>query len=403
MTTNANQNNTGEMGSQQTNPKVKTQTIDDYRHFLTTINWVEKLLLFMSKTELYILQYCTRSTRMTLTSVGAMVVITGILAFFSSFFAVKSSFFRADQSLSAMIIPFFVALAYAGAIMAFDREIVSATDKRAAWMRIPFAVLIGIVIAFPIELQLQQGRIGAELKKIAEERTKDKTEEIKKFEKYNDQLFEETVLPLKEKQKNLTTLRDQEQKSAIWEAQPEHGLCRGRCAEHKANAEAYQKQLDQIKIDIEEARGKVDSDKRVLENIARIAQIKAEKIADENSSYDLLSQAVALHSIYNSQDYGGTARTLGWFLRFFFVCFELFPVLIKMTMPYTEYHAYLDARMRLNVNKRIALTNHKLAYYRDNPEKISLDDEITDIMAQIGEDREIDITRPNDTHDTRQG
>lgn len=398
MTTNINQGNTGETGSRQTNSKVNMQANEDYRHFLTTLNWIERLLLFMSKTELYILQYCTRSTRMTLTSVGAMVVITGILAFFSSFFAVKNSFFRADQTTSAMIIPFFVALGYAVAIMAFDREIVSATDKRAAWMRIPFAVLIGIVIAYPIELQLQQGRISAELKKIAEERTKDKTDEIKKLEIYNEQLLEEAILPLKEKQKNLTTLRDQEQQSAAWESQPEHGLCRGRCAEHKANAEKYQEQLDQIKIAIEEERAKVDNDKRALDNKARIGDLKAEKIADENSSYDLLSQAVALHSIYKSPDYGGTVRTLGWFLRFFFVCFELFPVLIKMTMAYTEYHAYLDSRMRLNVNKRIALTNHKLAYYRDNPDKILMDDtEITDFLAHIGEDREIDINRPRDT------
>ena len=65
-----------------------------------------------------------------------------------------------------------------------------------------------------------------------------------------------------------------------------------------------------------------------------------------------------------------------------------------MTMPYTEYNAYLDARMRLNVNKIIGASNHKLEYYRDNPDKILLDNtEITDMLAMVAEDREIDNMR----------
>jgi hypothetical protein len=383
-------------------PQPQTEE-DRYRHFLTTLNWLERLLLFMSKTELYILQFCTRSTKMTLTSVGAMVCITGILAFFSSLFAIKNSFFKGETWQTtplAVIVPVFVAIIYAGAIMAFDREIVSATDKKAAWIRLLFAGLIGFVIAYPIELQLQMGRISAELKTIAEARNKDKTTEMKKIRDTNDLLIEEALTPLKNKQVSLTKLRDQEQKSADWESQPANGLCRGKCAEHKANAEAYQKQLDEITVKIQEERKRVENDPSYKSNVASVKEIETAKTADVNSSFDLLSQTVALHNIYKSPDYGSSAKLIGLFLKAFFICFELMPVLIKMFMPYTEYHAYLDARMRLNVNKIVGVANHRMREFRDNPDRIELNKtEISDAMAELMEDREIDINKPEDqTH-----
>lgn len=380
--------------------KVNSSSTNDvYCRFLGTLNWLERLLLFMSKTDLFILQFCTRATRMTLTSVGAMVLITGILAFSSSFFAVKNSFFMAQSSALSWLMPFCVACVYAGAIMAFDREIVSATDKRAARMRIPFAVLIGIVISYPIELQMQHGRITAEINKLAELRNQDKVDQNKSLENDILTLKEQTIKPLLDKQASLTRLRDQEQKSADWESQPENGLCRGKCAEHKANAENYQRQLDELKKQIDAESVSISKDERINENKKKIAENNALIEADKNRSHDLLSQAVALHSIYKSEA-GGAAETLGWFLRFFFVCFELFPVLIKMTMPYTEYNAYLDARMRLNVNKIVGAANHKLEFYRDNPDKILLDNtEITDMLAMVAEDREIDnMHHPEGAH-----
>jgi len=370
--------------------KINTKSQELFTTFKSKLNWLERLLLFMSKTDLFILQFCTNTTRMTLGSVGVMVVITGILAFFSSFFALKNSFFMEDSSAMSWIVPICVACVYAGAIMAFDREIVAATDKRAAWMRIPFAILIGFVISYPIELQMQHGRITAEINQMAEARNKDKIDENKLLEKDMVRLKEQTIQPLLDKQASLVKLRDQEQKSADWESQPENGLCRGRCAEHKVNAENYQRQLDELKKQIDAESASISKDERVNEIRKKLLANDTLIQADKNRSHDLLSQAVALHSIYKSEA-GGAAETLGWFLRFFFVCFELFPVLIKMTMPYTEYHAYLDARMRLNVNKIMGVSNYKLEYYRDNPDKIHLDNtEITDMLAMVAEDREID-------------
>jgi hypothetical protein len=364
-----------------------------FRDFMNTFNLLERVLLFMAKAELFVLQYCTRSTRMTLTSVGAMVVITGILAFSSSLFAIKNSFFYEDTRWIAIVVPTLVASLYAGAIMAFDREIVAATDKRAAWMRIPFAFLIGIVISFPIELQLQHGRVVAEIDKMADIRNENKINDINNMKKNIESLKQQTIQPLLAKKDSLENLLKQELESAKWERQPEHGLCRGKCEEHMAKADDYQKQLDQLKLQTDADSKNIESDGRLKDQRAEIKRIEGLIEKDKKRSHDLLSQAVALHSIYKSPE-GSTAETLGWFLRLFFVCFELFPVLIKMTMPYTEYHAYLEARNRLIVNKLIGASNHKLAYYRDNPDKILADKtEVTDMLVDLIEDREIDNMR----------
>jgi hypothetical protein len=369
----------------------------DLYHFLHTLNFLERFLLFMSKTEMNILQYCTRATRMTLTSVGGMVVITGILAFFSAYFTIQTCFFKDDVTWMHQTIPIVVASIYSVAIMAFDREIVSSTTIWAGVIRIPFACLIGVVIAFPMELQLQQGRISAELDKMVAERNQDKYSKISALEGTKNQLLTQSIAPLENKKKSLEKLRDQELQSAEWEQQPEHGLCRGRCEEHKANAQKYQQEIDQVREQIMQEQQRISSGTEATEAIKSIAAIQRQIKEERSNSNDLLSQKVALDAIHKNPVYGGSASTLGAFLMLFFISFELFPVLIKMTMPYTEYHAYLDARMRLNVAKITAISNYWWKGAQNRPEILmSHKTEVTDMFAEVLEDRERDLNHPDD-------
>jgi len=374
---------------------------EEVRHFVRTLNFLDRFLLFMSKTEMKILMNCTRSTRMTLSSVGGMVVITGVLAFFSAFFTIKSCFFRDDLTWMAWGIPVIVATVYSIAIMAFDREIVSSTTLWAGIIRIPFAILIGIVIAFPMELKLQEGRINAELDRMVVERNKGSFEKIKNLEDSRGQLLAQSLSPLESKKSNLEKLRDQEQKSADWESQPENGLCRGRCAEHKANAESYQKQIDQVRELIIQEQNRITVSAEYLEMKKDIEKTNDQMKQERSNSNDLLSQKIALDAIHKHPVYGGSASTLGNFLMLFFICFELFPVLIKLTMPYTEYHAYLDARMRLNVSKIAAISNYWWKDVQNKPEKLmSSTTEVTDLFSEVMEDKEKDLNDPDDPENT---
>ena len=361
----------------------------DLRHFLQTLNFIDRFLLFMSKTEMNILQYCTRSTRMTLTSIGGMVVITGILAYFSAFFTIQTCFFKDDLTWVKWGVPTMVAVVYSVAIMAFDREIVSSTTLWAGIIRIPFAWLIGVVIAFPMELQLQQGRISAELDKMVVERNKDSVGKNKSLEEAKCQLLKQSLAPLESKKNSLEKLRDQELQSANWESKPDHGLCRGKCEEHKVNAEAYQKQIDQVREQIIQEQQRITGSSEYLENKKEIEKTQERMKLERSNSNDILSQKIALDAIHKHPEYGSSARTLGTFLMLFFICFEMFPVLIKMTMPYTEYHAYLDARMRLNVSKIAAISNYWWKDAQNRPEKLMFSKtEVTDMFADVLEDRE---------------
>lgn len=369
-------------------------------HFKETLNVLEKFFLFMSKTEMNILQYCTRSTRLTLTSVGGMVVITGVLAFFSAFFTIKNCFFRGENTEMAWGVSIVAAMMYSIAIMAFDREVVSSTTFWAGVLRIPLAGLIGVVIAFPMELQLQHGRISAELDKIVVERNKPSYSKIKTLEDDQKNLLSQSIQPLESKKVNLEKLRDQEQKSADWESRPENGLCRGKCAEHKSNAEGYQKQIDQVREQIIQEQDRITKSAAYLDMKKEVDTTKESIRNERRNSNDLLSQKVALDTIHKHPEYGSSARSLSFFLMLFFICFEMFPVLIKMTMPYTEYHAYLDARMRINVSKIAAISNYWWKDVQNRPEKLMTSKtEVTDLFAEVLEDKEKDINDPNAPED----
>ena len=111
------------------------------------VNRFERFLLWFSKTDIEALGFCTNETRMTQISIAIMVICTGVFAFFSSFFAIQSNF---QSYIAAM----FVAIIYSITIISFDREIVGATDKSGLIVRVPCAILIALVISYPLEMKL---------------------------------------------------------------------------------------------------------------------------------------------------------------------------------------------------------------------------------------------------------
>lgn len=355
------------------------------------ISPVGRFLLFLSKTDLHVLQFCTSETRMTLSSVGMMVLITGILAYFSSFFAIESTFFRNDESPMAVLIPAFISLIYSMAIVTFDREIVSATDKRAALLRIPFAMVIGFVISFPIELKLQQERIDAQILTTVEVRNAPKIVQITAFNEKIATTKEAELQPFRDSingvVKSIKELEQARDKECL---NPTRKGCGPIADSIDIKATAQKEQLAALRNEYSQREQQVDEliHKRYLSKFEEIEKLQNE-VSRDKQSHDFLTQAIALHEITSSNS---TAAWMSWFLRIFFVMFELFPVLIKMFLPYTEYHAYLDARRRINVNKIIGVTNYEDDEMRKNPGNIKLNrTELTDILEEVMEDRGVDF------------
>jgi Domain of unknown function (DUF4407) len=114
---------------------------------------------FLSKTDQQVIQsqHCSRFVRMTQTSLGVMVFITGLFACLSASFAIYTAF--QDRVLSII-----VGVIWGTMIIVFDREIVSATNKRAVFLRLPLALIIGFAVSVPLEMRLLQDRLDKYLK-----------------------------------------------------------------------------------------------------------------------------------------------------------------------------------------------------------------------------------------------
>lgn len=350
---------------------------------------IKRLFLFLSKTDLHALQFATPITEMTQASIGTMVATTGILAFCSSFFAIETAFFKGDDSFLSVAVPLFVASVYATAIVTFDREIVGVTEKR-LWpslLRVFFAVVLGVVIAFPVELKIMEGKIDEQIT-IETDKTHqillDEKESLKNFihgERENTlAILKEDVAVQQDGVKELTKQVVDERKRV---------MCGATCEKIKLQLEAAQQRLQQKEAILEKTRADIGG--RFTAENARIEEIGEIYTRDWYNNHDLLSQGMALSVITSQND---TARHMSYFLTAFFILFELFPVLVKLSQPYNEYHAYLDARMEINKSKIFLLTNQYLADINEHPEHIRRDgSETTDVLEQLMEDRNLDVRR----------
>jgi len=352
--------------------------------------WTSRFFFYMSKTDMHVLQFCTPETRMTQASLGIMVVITGALAFISSFFAIHSSFFGRGDSFNDIFIPMLVASFYATAIAFFDREIVAATSKWAAVPRAVLAIFIGIVIAFPIEMKLLEGRIDAQIISMVEANNKGKINEIESLKAKISRETKTSLTPLQNALENLN--KDVDKATVRLDEEIKRGNFFG------TKSKDRRKELDQAIARSEKNTAKYQqaiarSEKALSERFkgdrkkisSNLKEIKDEKL----ESHDFLSQAMALHQLVTSNR---TAYILSLFLTIFFILLETFPVLIKIFLPYSEYNAYLDARRKLNISRTFTIANYNLELIESDPAHAhERDVEITDVIEKVMEDRLVDV------------
>lgn len=375
------------------------ETAPDYKksckEWQEKIHGVERFLLWLSKTDMFALQFCTHGTRMILTSMGMSVLITGILAYVSSFFAVESTFFRGEISFPTIMIPLSFSLIYAAGIMFFDRELVSTVGNKVVVgvLRGLFAILIGFVISFPFEIKLQQQAIDEQITRTAEEMNSPK---IKIVNEYREKILKAKDAELQPLSQSIQTLENSIQ--TLTEAHdkeclnPDRKGCGPIADSIKVSRDGQITRLAQLKEEFARKTSSINAD---LEGRYREEKVIVDTLSKEieraKGSHDLLTQAMALHELTNQNQ---MASIMSWALRLFFIMFELFPMLAKLSMPYTEYHAYLDARRTINVSKIIALTNYKDQQIRKDPGNMDLyKTEITDIIAEAMEDNQADLLK----------
>jgi hypothetical protein len=151
--------------------------------------------------------------------IGATVFFTGVLAFFSSAYALFTVF---DSWLAAVIFGLFWGLM----IFNLDRYIVSSMKSRGSFFRnfllatprLVMAVLLALVISKPLELKIFEKEINAELLVMEQEVYKTQEDRIKARYLPQVKAYESDIATLKSEIETKTAARDAKALAALQEA-----------------------------------------------------------------------------------------------------------------------------------------------------------------------------------------
>jgi hypothetical protein len=328
---------------------------------MNTKNPFIRFLLFLSKTDEDILQNCSKSSVNNQVTFGAFVLLTGILAFISGTYAISNMFMEYNAatkdpeiSNTGVFISMLLGLIYAIMIISIDREIVSANNKKKAILRIPLAIIIGIVVAVPIELKLMEGRIEKQL--------------FKNSQSENAQFIfakEDGINELQARRKAIEqTIAHERQQISYWsdamEAETTGRVKSGRTG-IPGQGHAYREAEKNLKLHqgfLQDAQNELQAHLNSMDK--KIVNYNNDYNARHiDQRYDLLSKYETLVQL-KSNDHTGAIRNMAGGIMFLFILLELIPALMKLMATQDEYNGLLAARTKLNIQTINAIANKGL-------------------------------------------
>lgn len=316
------------------------------------------LLYYLSKTDSAIVTKCNSRTRMHQKSLGLFVLITALFAFLSSYYALTTIFGDWDEfsqsyimAIKDRILVGTCALLYAMMIGLIDREIVASKNKKAALLRIPLAIMIGIIVAVPIKIKVLERRINQKIKD-------EQIAGMLPFKREQDKFIastDSTINNLELQINYYTKLKLDEEKRMEGEdlgyygsglsGIPGQGL---HFSYAKNNAQNYGQVIDEFN---EKIREKQEYRTQRLDQMQ-----KNFSIYKPNSTYDLWSKYEALHKLVK-EDKSNQSRMMVMGITLLFILLELIPSLIKLLSQEGEYemvNEYVDAFARKKLEMSLA-------------------------------------------------
>lgn len=312
---------------------------------------IERFFQFLSKTDPDAMNSpcCTLVARMTQTSLGVMVLLTGVLAFFSGSYAIYTAF---GSHFWGQFVAVPLGILYSAMIIVFDREIVGAQVKKAVWIRLPLAIAIGFIVAVPLELRLLQDSIDKHLIVLSKQENQEPQDRLKAKLDALDKRKQELQGKVQHYRDEITRWND------VMEAETVGRQRAGRTGiagqgpayrEAERNRDANQQMLAKAETELQEHEGAEGQGRQQLQqeyDNAHVAQ-----------AHDFLARYQALESLKNTAP---GAFSISWGLRIFFILIEVFPALLKLFLPYSEYNAIVEARRRSQVQLVHAVSNKRL-------------------------------------------
>ena len=291
-----------------------------------------KLLIFLSKTDNDIFDKCTDFTKKTRVALGMSILLTALLAYASMNYALTVVFTE-----NYFIIPI-LSVIWSLIIINIDREIVSSGTKRIMVFRLPIAVIIGFIIAIPIELKILKPYIDKQLHNYYIEENIHLEGPIYDLESRFEKDKSIVIMKIAILEKNVLDYNT----DIIAQVK---GVTKNGNKIHKGKGTIYYTNIRLKKQDESKIRAykkeliKLESDYQKKKQI--LLEIKEEK--ESKLTNGLLSQL----SIVNN-DKSSTTLLISWCLRLVFVILELMPVLIRLFQDTDEYDELLNARRLFN-------------------------------------------------------
>ncbi|MBK9014321.1 MAG: DUF4407 domain-containing protein [Saprospiraceae bacterium] len=330
---------------------------------------MKNFFLFCSGVDKTMLEKCPSDANKYM-GIGATVFFTGVLAFFSSGYALYTVF---DSYLMAIAF----GLVWGLMIFNLDRYIVMSMKSNGKWWRdalvaaprLMLAVLLALVISKPLELKIFEKEIKAELVTMEQEVFKKQEDRLK--ERYQVQQDEQRqqIAQLKTEIANKTAARDTLTRMAVQEADGTGGSGKKNLGPiyraKKAEADKAQIELDSLvavalPLIKQKEQAAVVLDSTVQAEIGALARTSYDGMAARMEALSRLSadsKAIFYASI---------------FIMLLFVAIETAPIMVKLISYRSPYdyllHEHEHVFQMANLEKTTLLANevhNKLLYESD--------------------------------------
>ena len=326
------------------------------------------LLLWLSGTDVEIVSRMSKHVRTQREIMGGFVFTTSVFAYISGCYAL--SLITGDLAVAL-----FVGLLYGYLIMLFDRAIVSSPTKKTALARLPIALLIGVIVAVPVEMLFYRDSINVSIKK--------------KINLENETYYAERDINLSGLKRNIAKLEERlaeyQEKNLDYSEMERaehlglkatHGVevdkeqLTGKTGKGAAYDEAqrlkaeYRRQIEAIENKLDTAR--IDYNNRYQQLTEELNQ---KKIDYPN---DILARMEALHVMMEGSVVVTWSVSL---LSCFFILVELFPAMYKLMASVSDYDLLMAQKNYVFREHLRAYANEKVRQVKANPSNEPRQDE----------------------------
>lgn len=287
---------------------------------------MRQLLHYIAFSDHKILKNCSDYSSKSQLFIGGVILLTGVVAAISMTFAIHSIFHNVFAALA-------IGLLWGRIVISFDRGIFLAVSKWAVVLRFAIAIAIGIVVSVPLEIKIFEDTIlefNDKRDKLVLADHQDHLQQRKEFYTQKWEQLDETIRSLSRKVDSLKLQRKAEEDGSTWTGSK-------RRAGKKKQWEIFDAA---IQLGENELQTLIDKQKQLEQKqIGELEQLKQDATLKVTvRSNNLVSQYIALAELESQEnEQGQSAQKIGWGLRILFVFIELFPALLKLTLPTSEY------------------------------------------------------------------